>query len=99
MAGEFTTAVYVIAGIGFIVGGAFALPPLTEPESADLPPQARGVGVQQELSYCRNNRLAVNCHCFAQKAGQILANDEPRALRTNYIDQTELARAQAMDSC
>lgn len=100
MTNQYAVAVYVLAGMFTIIGLAYHLPPLTEPD--DPPPDnsahVRAVTLQ-ELSYCATNLSDINCVCFAGMAGHILSDDDPAIRGTRYITKTQLARSQATQTC
>ena len=53
----------------------------------------------QEHAYCEENADDLDCQCFANVAGVIIASEQPRIPGAFSPDQTDLARSQASDSC
>jgi len=53
-----------------------------------------------ELDYCEENADDLDCQCFANIAGVVIASDDgDRVPGAYYPDRHELARSQAKDSC
>lgn len=53
-----------------------------------------------ELDYCEDNADDLDCQCFANIAGVVIASDDgDRVPGAFYPDRQELARSQAKESC
>ncbi len=91
----------VLAGAGVVftvfsfpaltTGGGFVVPGATEAEFEAV--------FSQELSYCERQPGDINCQCFANVSGVILADNAPRVPGARYADKQDLARGQAANSC
>lgn len=87
---------------GLIVYGVSFFPPLTtagtEDPTSSTPTRFDAV-FSQELAHCQKSSYDVNCRCFADISGTILAENNPRVPGVVYANKQELARGQAMGSC
>lgn len=103
MAGDIAMMVKIVIGGAIAVAVVSIFPPLTSYEppkptktSRTMPPSALQ---DNGLSFCRETMQGVDCGCFAQKAGEVLGSARERAAGWTYVDQWDLARAQATESC
>jgi len=66
-----------------------------------VPDRAEFLAVfNDELDYCEENADDLDCQCFANIAGVVIASDTgERVPGATYPDLHELARMQAEDSC
>lgn len=99
---DYRFCLYVILAGAAAIYGVFLVPPLTTGGNAGL----TGISqtkfdetVSQELTYCLEQPNDINCRCFANLSGAILAHNEPRVPGAVYADKQELARGQATGSC
>jgi len=99
MSGQFALVFYVFVGSAAVIGGISQLPALTEdPSTVEIGSEMQII-LAQEKSYCQSYGAGINCQCFAEKSGQILAHSGSRDHRYLYADQQDLARGQARKSC
>ncbi len=95
-------AISVAFLVSAVVIGAFAMPPLTT-SSASVPTDVSEEVFEQTMSteygFCRQLGERVNCLCFARTSSTILTAGQERVPGMLYMDQTELARLQASESC
>ena len=94
--------------VGLLLGSAFAvwaasfLPTLTTSTTANNGLQDQAVFEQayaEELSYCRAEEEDLNCRCFANVSGVVIASEQLRVPGARYPDRLEIARIQASDRC
>ncbi|WP_299628303.1 hypothetical protein [uncultured Tateyamaria sp.] len=99
---EFRMFLYAVLVGGAIIGVVFSFPSLTTGGgtlSAGVSQAEFEAAFGQELAYCQAQPDAVDCRCFANISGLILADAEPRVPGARYADKEELARGQAARSC
>lgn len=102
MLSDLRLLVCFVFGGAAIVFGVFSFPALTSGGggNASVVSQAEFEAVfNQELTYCLEKPKDINCQCFANKSGTILADKSPRVFGAVYADKQELARSQAERSC
>lgn len=99
MLGDRAIPLYLVAGVvvALAIGSTFT-PVISRGESK--PPNAIEVanGVQ-EFTYCQAELSDVNCACFAGISGHILSQEEAAFRGTVSVNRSDLARAQASQSC
>ena len=95
-------AAYVLSGSCAAVAVAFSFPALTAGGGSGM----RGISeadfvaaVASEMSYCQTTPEAVNCVCFANTSGMILAYKSDKPRHSAYMNQRDLARSQARQRC
>lgn len=100
MTSQYAFAVFVLLGVGTILGVAYQLPPLTAEDDPgpDVSVRVSEITAQQ-MSYCATNLSDINCVCFAGMAGHILADEDLVVPGTRYVTKTELAHSQATQTC
>ena len=94
--------------VGLLLGSALAVwatsfvPALTSASTvanSELDEAAFGQAFSQELDYCRAEMEDLNCRCFANVAGVVIASEQPSVPGARYPDRLDLARVQASDRC
>ena len=102
MPGDFRTYLIMLAVGGALIFSVSLLPPLTSGTVS----VAKGVSqaefqaaVSQEMTYCEERADNLDCQCFADISGYVVANKRAAVPFTRSIDQTVLARRQAEESC
>ncbi|WGW05739.1 hypothetical protein [Tropicibacter oceani] len=102
MTSELTIALAVLFGGSLFVAGVSRVAPLTSwetPREIKESPELSGFGSDGGYGHCRAQLPGVDCACFSQKASQILAETNERALGWSYADRWDLARTQATAAC
>lgn len=102
MTSDYRLLAFILIGGAAIVYGVFSFPALTSGGSgtSSIISQAEFEAVfSQELDYCTARPDDINCQCFANVSGTILADRTPRVFGAVYADKQELARGQAERSC
>lgn len=99
MPSDVITALAILAGSGAVVGAIQFLPPLTASEAPISRQTEQGRITTDEHAYCRTNLPGVDCTCFAQKAVQVMSQDNTRVRGWSYADRWDLALAQAAPAC
>ena len=92
----------LLLGSALAVWSASFMPALTSPTTVteiELDEAVFEKAYSQELDYCRNESEEVNCRCFANVAGVVIASEQPRVPGARYPDRLDLARVQASDRC
>ncbi|MEH6522551.1 hypothetical protein [Sulfitobacter sp.] len=102
MPNDYRFYLYVVLAGGAAIYGVSLAPPLTTGGNAGM----TGISqtkfdetVSQELTYCLEQANEIDCRCFANLSGVILAHNEPRVPGAVYADKQELARGQATGTC
>lgn len=98
MRGDYSVSVYVVSGVAAALLVGFSLPPLL-PRGASSTSEKQVRIVNEEQNFCEANLDRVNCECFANTAGYILAQDSAPVPGMVYVERTELARGQATRTC
>lgn len=88
---------------GGIIYVIFMMPPLTNPDSALSSTGTSAAQVEAimvtERAFCERQPEAVDCRCFAKRAGAVLSHNQPQVPGATYANRQQLARGQAMRSC
>ena len=77
----------------------FSMPALTVSKSTGVIGEDVVATADKERSRCRNNLDGVDCQCYGRLAGYVRSERLNVGYGARTYDQTELARAQAKDSC
>ncbi len=92
----------LLLGSGLVIWAGSFVPALTNAGGVTNGVEDRQLyeaAFSQELQYCRAGQSDVDCQCFANVAGVVIASEEPRVRGATYPDRLDLARWQAEDSC
>ncbi|MEM8654542.1 MAG: hypothetical protein AAGF36_07325 [Pseudomonadota bacterium] len=87
---------------GALIFAVSLVPPLTTGAvdlSAGVTQAEFEESVSQELDHCRSLSADLDCQCFAGMSGYVRAQARDPVPFTQTLDQTELARRQAAQSC
>ncbi|WP_223423705.1 hypothetical protein [Tateyamaria pelophila] len=102
MASDYRILIPLVLGGAGVVYGVFLFPALTSGGSGSsraVTPEEFEAVFNQELDYCLERPNGLNCQCFANMSGTILADKAPKVFGAVYADKQELARGQAERSC
>lgn len=102
MASDYRLLICLVFGGAAIVYGVFSFPALTSGgsgSSSSITPAEFEAVFNQEMDHCLERPDDMNCQCFANLSGTILADKTPRVFGAVYADKQELARSQAERSC
>ncbi len=99
MAREYVISLCAAAAVGAAVTIGFTFPPLTTSTGVAVTKAETQAKMKKAMAYWQSSLDSVNCRCFSQKAGQVLAHDSPQVFGFNYAEQSELARDQASGAC
>lgn len=90
---------FLIAGVAaaLAIGSTFT-PVISRGGGADMT-TLEVQNAKAEFSYCRAHLDDVNCACFAGIAGHIISQEQPEFRGDFAVDKSDLARAQAAQTC
>ena len=92
----------IVAIGGSLIFAVSLVPPLTSGGSNLAPGVTQAEfeeAVSQELAHCEGLDANIDCTCYAGVSGYVRALETPDIPFTRSLEQTELARRQAADSC
>lgn len=95
-------SIYILAGTAVALTTAFSFPALTQGGSAGLPGVSQAAykeAHESEMDYCQDAASSLNCKCFAHMSSMVIAYESTPRRAPGYLDQTDLARAQARSKC
>ncbi|MEX0367917.1 MAG: hypothetical protein AB3N22_17760 [Ruegeria sp.] len=94
--------IVMLAVGGSLIFVVSLVPPLTSGGSTYAPGVSQAEiedAISTERAHCEELDANIDCECYAGISGYVRALEPPRVPFSRFLDQTELARGQAANSC